>query len=65
MSFLPTWVRNMSILHAVIVAAVLIGVAVLFVGRGLLHTLLWLAALVVVAIALVNYVSYGPGGYRG
>ncbi len=65
MSMIPSWIRNLTILHAVIIAAVLVGIAVLFVGRGLLHTLLWLVALAAVVIGLVNYISYGPGGYRG
>ena len=61
-SFLPPWVRRLTIVHSLIIAAVLIGVAVVFFRRGLIHMGLWLAALAVVIIGIVNFVSYGPGG---
>lgn len=61
-SFLPPGVRRLTIVHSLIIAAVLIGIAVVFFGRGLIHMVLWLAALAVVIIGMVNFVSYGPGG---
>lgn len=62
---MPSYVKQLTLWHAVIIAAILVLVSIIVVRRGILNSLLWIGAIAVLVVGAVNYFSYGGGGYRG
>ena len=56
------FVKNITLTHAMIAAVILALVAIVVVRRGILASLLWIGAIILVVIGVVNYLSYQAGG---
>jgi len=57
-----TWLKTLTLLPALIIAAVLVVIAMVLFRRGILPTLLWVAAIVLVGFAVYNHIRAGSGG---
>ena len=54
-------IKNLTFVHALVAAVVLVALAMTLFKSGLVNSLLWLAALVALIIGAVNYFSYRSG----
>ena len=54
-------IKNLTFVHALVAAVVLVALAMTLFKTGLVNSLLWLAALVALIIGAVNYFSYRSG----
>ena len=54
-------IKNLTFVHALVAAVVLVALAMTLFKSGLVNSLLWLAALVALIIGAVNYFSYRNG----
>ena len=50
--------KSLSLVHAAIIAVITIGLALFFVQRGLINTILWVVGLAALAVGVVNKASY-------
>ncbi len=62
MSNLWSSVKSLSSVHALVAAVVLVLAAMFAFKSGIVNSLLWLAALVLLIVGVVNYVSYKGQG---
>lgn len=58
MSGLWSSIKGLSFLHAIVGAVVLLLAAMLVFKSGLVNSLLWLGALFLLIVGVVNYISY-------
>lgn len=59
---IPNWVKEIDGWKGLGIAAGLILLAVFVLGRGLLASIAWGLAIIVLIVTVINYLSYGPGG---
>lgn len=56
------WLKTITLLPAVAIGAVLIVLAMVLFRRGIVPTLLWAAAIILVGFAAYNHVTARAGG---
>jgi len=54
-----SWVKNLTIVHAIIVAVVALALASLVFRNGILNLVLWVVAIGAAIVGVINYLSYG------
>ena len=55
----PSFIKGLTLIHALVIAVVAFVVAQLFVRTGILNTILWIVAVGALIVGVVNTLSYG------
>ena len=53
------WVKNLTLIHAVIVVVVALALAGFVFRNGIINLVLWVVAIGAAIIGAINYLSYG------